>query len=285
MTVFLPLLLTGLALCLLCAFHLYLTCPHTGHNPMCRNELLYHYAHRGLHISSIPENSMAAFCRAAEHCYGIELDVRLTSDLHPVIFHDENALRMCGTDRRICDMTLHEVRALRLAGTDEKVPTLQEVLQAVKGRVPLLIELKPAAGKQGRQLLISRVLDSVKEYPGSICMESFDPRILYRLRKSNPDIPRGQLIMKGKDLRFFLLSRLLILFLSRPHFIACEKHSATFTTRTIARLFHPVLISWTIRSTAEWQAVNHRSDLMVFEAFLPQAGVIDICPRNSERGE
>ena len=78
---------------------------------------------------------------------------------------------------------------------------------------------------------------------------------------------------------------LLILFLSRPHFIACEKHSATFTTRTIARLFHPVLISWTIRSTAEWQAVNHRSDLMVFEAFLPQAGVIDICPRNSERGE
>ena len=214
MTVFLPLLLTGLALCLLCAFHLYLTCPHTGHNPMCRNELLYHYAHRGLHSASIPENSMAAFCRAAEHGYGIELDVRLTSDLHPVIFHDENALRMCGTNQRICDMTLHEVRALRLAGTDEKVPTLQEVLQAVKGRVPLLIELKPAAGKQGRQLLISRVLDSVKEYPGSICMESFDPRILYRLRKSNPDIPRGQLVMKGKDLRFFLLSRLLILFLS-----------------------------------------------------------------------
>ena len=40
------------------------------------------YAHRGLHNLSegVPENSMAAFRRAAEHGYGIELDVQLTRD-------------------------------------------------------------------------------------------------------------------------------------------------------------------------------------------------------------
>lgn len=48
------------------------------------------YAHRGLHNLSegVPENSMAAFRRAAEHGYGIELDVQLTRDGQVIVAHD-----------------------------------------------------------------------------------------------------------------------------------------------------------------------------------------------------
>ena len=69
--------------------------------------LRWDYAHRGLHQADqgIPENSLAAFGRAVDHHYGIELDVRLTRDKKLVIFHDDNLKRMCGLDRKVIDMT------------------------------------------------------------------------------------------------------------------------------------------------------------------------------------
>ena len=54
------------------------------------------YAHRGLHDnkSAAPENSMAAFKKAVDGGYGIELDVQLTKDGVPVIFHDFTLARV-----------------------------------------------------------------------------------------------------------------------------------------------------------------------------------------------
>ena len=57
-----------------------------------------YFAHRGLHGDGIPENSLAAFRRACEAGYGIELDVHLTADEKLVVFHDDTLSRMCGTD-------------------------------------------------------------------------------------------------------------------------------------------------------------------------------------------
>ena len=56
-----------------------------------------YFAHRGLHDNvSVPENSLAAFARAAEKGYGIELDVHITADKKLVVFHDDDTSRMCG---------------------------------------------------------------------------------------------------------------------------------------------------------------------------------------------
>ena len=59
------------------------------------------YAHRGLHNLSegVPENSMAAFRRAAEHGYGIELDVQLTRDGQVIVAHDYDLKRICGIEK------------------------------------------------------------------------------------------------------------------------------------------------------------------------------------------
>ena len=58
----------------------------------------HYYAHRGLHDNETdaPENSMAAFRKAVDTGYGIELDVQLTKDRIPVVFHDESLKRVCG---------------------------------------------------------------------------------------------------------------------------------------------------------------------------------------------
>lgn len=61
-----------------------------------------YYAHRGLHSmeAQAPENSLAAFRRAVHAGYGIELDVQLTKDDVPVVFHDFTLQRVCAEPGR-----------------------------------------------------------------------------------------------------------------------------------------------------------------------------------------
>ena len=70
-----------------------------------------YYAHRGLHNTdgSAPENSLPAFRLAAEHGYGIELDVHITKDDRIIVFHDDDLLRMCGVDAKTEDFTFAEL--------------------------------------------------------------------------------------------------------------------------------------------------------------------------------
>ena len=102
------------------------------------------FAHRGYHdiAHRIPENSMTAFHAAIQHGYGIELDLHLTRDGQLIVFHDDTLERLCGRPGRVEDLTYDELKSLCLLGTDERIPLFSEVLAAVNGRVPLLIELK-----------------------------------------------------------------------------------------------------------------------------------------------
>ena len=99
------------------------------------------FAHRGLHDNNhqIPENSLAAFQRAVDAGYGIELDVQLSADRIPVVFHDATLSRMCGIDRRVNELTFAELRQLSLVNTKEQIPSFQEALALVNGKVPLLV--------------------------------------------------------------------------------------------------------------------------------------------------
>ena len=74
------------------------------------------FAHRGLHKrdKSVPENSLAAFERAASYGYGIELDVQLSKDGQVVVFHDDTLNRVCGVDARVDSKTLAELQQLSL---------------------------------------------------------------------------------------------------------------------------------------------------------------------------
>ena len=99
------------------------------------------YAHRGLWNTNEPgedhrpENSLAAFRAAVEKGYGVELDVHLTRDGALVVHHDDSLKRLTGVDIRIAESTLAEVRACHLPN-GEPVPTYDEVLETIAGRIP-----------------------------------------------------------------------------------------------------------------------------------------------------
>jgi glycerophosphoryl diester phosphodiesterase len=95
------------------------------------------YGHRGLWGGSIPENSLAAFNEAHARGIGAELDVRLTADLLPVVFHDAALVRMCNDERVLREVSAAELATARLPD-GSAIPTLAQALDAM-GNLPALL--------------------------------------------------------------------------------------------------------------------------------------------------
>ena len=236
----------------------------------------WRYAHRGLHDETRPENSMAAFRAALEGGYGIELDVHLLKDGNLAVIHDSSLLRTAGADVKIEELTTQELQNYHLGGTDETVPTFREVLELFGGKAPMIVELKTAGGNHAALTETAcRMLDS---YDGPYCIESFDPRCIYWLRKHRPDIVRGQLaenFLRVKSsvpwILRFLLTHQLLNFLIWPDFVAYKfddrKNLGNFLAR---KLWGAQGVSWTIRAEKDLEAAEKEGYLPIFEEFRPE---------------
>ncbi len=99
-------------------------------------------SHRGEHDNRrVFENTMAAFdAAAASGVWGIELDIRWTKDLCPVVIHDPGLSRVFGLPTLVA-----ETAAGELARQCPRVPTLAEVIARFGGRVHLMVEVKASA--------------------------------------------------------------------------------------------------------------------------------------------
>lgn len=101
------------------------------------------FAHRGLWAADgAPENSIAAFQAAAAAGVGIELDVQLTKDGVPIVFHDPALDRMTEATGPVWERTAEDLATLTLTGTSERIPTLSEVARTLPAGTPVLVELK-----------------------------------------------------------------------------------------------------------------------------------------------
>ncbi len=229
-------------------------------------------AHRGFHDKNNPENSLAAFARAIEKGYAIELDVQLLADETVVVFHDDSLARMTGNDGYIKYLNKEDLKALSLKGTKETIPTLEEVLRFVDGRVPLLIEIKNKY-KVGK--LEQKVIDLLKSYKGEYAVQSFNPFSLGYFRQHAPQILRGQLagyLKNEKSLSWiskFLLKRMRFnKKVSQPNFIAYE--AAALPNRFVRKYKNLPLLAWAIKSKEEYLKIVKYCDNIIFEKFDPE---------------
>ena len=233
------------------------------------------YAHRGLYDNGgqSPENSLAAFQGAVDAGYGIELDVQFSRDGELVVFHDETLARVCGRPERVRDLTREELGNCRLASSFEGVPSFSQVLALVKGRTPLIVEIKPYGQPA---LLAKRVWEALSAYQGPYVVESFHPLAMRWFHKNAPQVIRGQLAMgrkgkKGRRLMYWGLKYLLCNCLSRPDFVAYDLHTDRNLSMALMRLlYRPVLAAWTVRTEKEREEAGKRYDLQIFEGFLPK---------------
>ena len=148
-------------------------------------------AHRGLHDMNkrVWENTLSAFRRAMDRNFAIECDVHLSSDRVPVIIHDDDLKRLTGEDGFVWQRTGAELQALKVGGTKDHVPLLSDLLELVRGKVPLVIEVKGIAGHD--EGLVEAVGAQLQNYKGKAAVMSFDHWLIRDFERHLPDIPVG----------------------------------------------------------------------------------------------
>lgn len=237
------------------------------------------FAHRGYHEgrdSQVPENSLAAFERAVENGFGAELDVHLLKDGHLAVLHDSNLKRMCGKKRMIEDLSLQDLDSCILGKSSQTIPSFEQVLEVFGAKVPLIIELKTAGNNAAA--LTEKVCQALDHYDGVFCIESFDPKVLYWLKKNRPDILRGQLAMdymkSRSGLNWFQAvagTWLMTTFLTKPDFIAYRfSERRNLGNRFQLKIRRRQGAAWTLRTPEDLKQAQKEGLWPIFENFDPR---------------
>lgn len=158
-------------------------------------------AHRGF-SSKAPENTKAAFRLAMEESFvnWMEIDVQLTRDGVPVVIHDFSVDRTTSGKGKVKDLTWQEIRRMDAGiwkGREfqgEQVPSLDEVLQLVKGRLKLNIELKTSGDMYPG--LEEAVLERIHAHhmTSDVVLTSFESKALLRAKEIDPEVKVGLII-------------------------------------------------------------------------------------------
>ena len=222
-------------------------------------------AHRGYHDLNKArwENTLAAFDAAIERNYAIECDVHLSADGVPIVFHDDTLERLTGQPGHIFDKTAAELVQLKVGGTSEHVSTLAEMLARVRGRVPLVIELKGIEGKDVG--LVGQVAKALSGYEGDVAIMSFDHWLVRDFANAAPGIPAG-LTAHGRTLKDL-----------EAHF-SMLAHPISFVSFGVMDLPNPFVsfvreklampvITWTVSNQWSRDITAQHADQMTFEGF------------------
>lgn len=230
-------------------------------------------AHRGLFTDKIPENSLAAFKNAIKNKMPIELDVSCLADGTLVIYHDEKLARMTGKDGYISSCTYADIQKLTLLGTKEKIPTFEEALDVIDGKVPVLIEIKNFDNVGAIEKSVWKVL---QRYRGEYAIQSFNPYTLEWFKDNAPKVKRGQLASFFDDnkvtgvRKFFLKRMLLNKKVSEPNFI---NYDASNMPNKYLKKYYGVIpiLAYVIKNEEEEMRIKGYADNIIFDSYTPTA--------------
>lgn len=159
-------------------------------------------AHRGW-SGKAPENTLAAIRLALSEpdITAMEIDVQLSRDGVPVLIHDFTLERTTTGSGLVMDHTLEELRALDAGSwfgeefSSERIPTLEEALIAVKGRLTLNIELKATSDMYPG--IAEKVLELLEKHDmkQEVYITSFDHDLIRQVRQLDQEVVTGLIVL------------------------------------------------------------------------------------------
>jgi glycerophosphoryl diester phosphodiesterase len=181
---------------------------YTG--PITPQDTIDVIAHRGFGVHG-PDNSLVAATQALEQGLdGIDVDGQLTADGEIVIFHDLNLNRLTSDSGPVANKTLEELKALDLGPkfsdgiSGAYISSYEDFLNMVAGRGIYMVELKVSETKDtGIEKKVIEIIQKHNAYDW-IILSSFNPLVLWRLEKLDPDINTMMIFMDSnwnKELR------------------------------------------------------------------------------------
>jgi glycerophosphoryl diester phosphodiesterase len=236
-------------------------------------------AHRGLHdrARGIIENMPGAAEAAISGNFGIECDIQRTADGEAMVHHDDALGRLTEGTGRLLGMTAAELKAVKFKDTSERMMSLADLCALVRGRVPLVIEVK--SHFDGDRKLVTRMAEVLASYSGPAVGMSFDPDQVMALREMMPARPRGIVAERTYEEADWPeatpaqrkgMLHLRHAFRTRPHFVAYRVDELLAPAPWIARnIFGLPLLTWTVRTPEQRERAARYADQMIFEGFRP----------------
>jgi len=236
-------------------------------------------AHRGLHdrARGIIENMPGAALAAIDGNFAIECDIQLTADGEAMVHHDDALGRLTEGSGALLGMTSQSLKAVRFKDTPEKMMSLADLCALVKGRIPIVIEVK--SHFDGDRKLVRRMAEVLAAYSGPVAGMSFDPDQVKALRETMPELPRGIVAQRhygetdwpeatAAQRRGMLHLR--HAFQTQPHFVAYWVNDLPAPAPWIARhVLGLPLLTWTVRTPEQRECAARHADQMIFEGFRP----------------
>ena len=236
------------------------------------------FAHRGLHGKYITENSIESLHEAIICGYGIEVDVQAINDGSPVIFHDDHLDRLTNMEGKVVNLSSKDLAKVKLLN-GEKIPQLEELLDFVDGRVPLLIEFKHQNGIMETPVsnFLNRAARLINKYGGPLAIMSFNPLIVEAFQTLCPRFPRGLVtddffspeweFVEEKDKK--VLCELNFSKKLKLDFITHNVKKIHSSQIHIARRENLPILCWTVRSKSEENLARKTFNNITFEGYLP----------------
>ncbi len=163
-----------------------------GSNMHKTNDLFEIVAHRGI-ATEAPENTLASFERAIElGADVVEMDVRLTADKVPVVYHYYYLETNTSASGAIFNCTLEQLRDVKVfCKTDPeaspgRISTLPEILDVIGGRIGVEIHMQGPEPEAPEE--IGKALLDFKQLWDSIEVTCYEPALLLTVLKICPGI-------------------------------------------------------------------------------------------------
>jgi glycerophosphoryl diester phosphodiesterase len=223
-------------------------------------------AHRGLHDGNhmVWENTLSAFESAIAGGFAIECDLQYAADAVPVVFHDDDMERLCNIKGDVRAKSSAELGLMSIGGTKDKVPSLAKMLSTVRGRVPIVLELKGREGDD--EGFASSVLELIEDYDGPLALMSFDHWLLRDLKEIGTSRPVGLTAEGTKREDFIAHEQAMILGLD---FISYNIMHLPNDYITLQRSMGLPIITWTVRNAVQQAHSAAHAEQITFEGFDP----------------
>jgi glycerophosphoryl diester phosphodiesterase len=185
----------------------------------------------------------------------MEIDVQLCADGVPVLMHDETVNRTTNLKGKVRDLSLAALQAAD-AGDGEPVPTLDQVLDVVSGRLTVMCELKATPGDPAHdQRCVDAVLAAIERHAAKTwaAIHSFQPEMVERARAAEPRVSAA--IISGR-VKGDALQRLIGATLKRNAQAISVEHPCVNRELVVAAKRRQLTVwTWTADRERDWARV------------------------------
>lgn len=208
-------------------------------------------AHRGVHSSQIPENTLPAFVKSVDKNYIIELDIHILKDNTIVIYHDSNLSKLTGVNKIIETLSYPQLSKIKIKNK-YTIPTLKQVIHIVAGKVPILIEVKDMNNNSKFEEELVKILDN---YKGEFAIQSINPFVIDWFYKNRKDYVIGLIIFN--ELNYNIVKK----YTKKIDFISIYKKQLPFKSKKL-------VLGWTVRNNKEYKKYIELCDNLICENIL-----------------